>query len=147
MGKFHNSKLPGENDSYRKARDELLEKEIDLRRQMEEVAQLRRALPFGGRIEEDYVFEESTSDLTDLETIKQTRMSELFAHHKDSLIIYSFMYPVDGTPCPMCTSVLDGLNGTAPHLRETVNLSILAKAPIQKIRCWASDRVCSPLCS
>jgi len=65
---------------------------------------------------------------------------ELFEVGKNSLIIYSFMYPVDGESCPMCTSVLDGLNGSVLHARQKVNLAVVAKAPIRKIRSWASNR-------
>jgi predicted dithiol-disulfide oxidoreductase (DUF899 family) len=37
--------FPGETSEYRNARDELLRREIGLRREMEAVAQARRALP------------------------------------------------------------------------------------------------------
>ena len=40
------------------ARDELLEAEIKLRRQVEEVAAHRRRLPLGGEVKEDYEFDE-----------------------------------------------------------------------------------------
>lgn len=140
MGKFHEIRFPGEDDRYREARDELLEKEIELRKRMDEVAELRRRLPSSGKIQEDYVFDEGAHDLSDLQTVRQIKMSELFEKGRNSLIIYSFMYPGDGKPCPMCTSVLDGLNGTGLRARERVNLAVVAKAPIQKIRSWASER-------
>lgn len=38
MGRYHDKRFPGESDEYRQARDELLEKEIDLRLRIEEVA-------------------------------------------------------------------------------------------------------------
>lgn len=44
-------------DEYRKARDELLQREIELRREMEAVAQARRALAPGGAVPQDYIFE------------------------------------------------------------------------------------------
>jgi predicted dithiol-disulfide oxidoreductase (DUF899 family) len=141
MKYYHGNRFPGENDTYRKARYGLLEKEIELRKNLEEVAKLRRSLPFGGKIKKDYIFEEGAFDLSDMHTVKDIRFSELFSKGKDSLIIYSFMYPSDSsTPCPMCTSVLDGLNGIIPHARERVNLVVVAKASIQKIRSWASER-------
>lgn len=141
MGRFHNHQFPGESAAYRQARDELLALEIDLRKHIEEVAAHRRALPPGGRLKEDYVFEEAGADLADEQAIEKTRLSELFAANKASLIIYSFMYaPEDDDPCPMCTSILDGLNGTAPHAADRVNLVVVAKAPIQKIRRWARAR-------
>ena len=45
---------PNESDEYRTARNALLDAEMDLRRQLESVAQMRRALPPGGTIKEDY---------------------------------------------------------------------------------------------
>ena len=50
-------RFPGESAEYRAARDRLLEREIELRRAMEAVAAARRALPPGGAVPEDYVFE------------------------------------------------------------------------------------------
>ena len=52
------SRFPNETLSYRKARDRLLKAEIVLRRQVEEVAKLRRKLPAGGVIAEDFEFDE-----------------------------------------------------------------------------------------
>ena len=49
--------FPGESAEYRAARDRLLEQEIELRRAMEAVAAARRALPPGGVVPEDYVFQ------------------------------------------------------------------------------------------
>ena len=45
MKNYHNKRFPGESDAYREARNKLLEAEINLRRQTEEVAELRRNLP------------------------------------------------------------------------------------------------------
>ncbi len=141
MGKYHNNQFPGESAAYRQARDELLSAEIALRKHVEEVAALRRRLPLGGRVKEDYVFDEGAADLSDQQTVKQIKFSELFEKGKNSLIIYSFMYAPDAeNACPMCTSVLDGLNGNAVHARQRVNFAVVAKAPIQKIRSWAWGR-------
>ncbi|MFZ0376298.1 MAG: DUF899 family protein [Solirubrobacteraceae bacterium] len=46
-----------ESADYRAARDRLLEQEIELRRATETVAVSRRALPTGGPVPEDYVFD------------------------------------------------------------------------------------------
>jgi len=141
VGKFHEKRFPGESKSYRAARNKLLEAEMKLRKQFEEVAALRRKLPHGGRVKEDYLFEEGAPDLADQGTVKQTKLSELFEAGKNSLIIYSFMFAPDSDkPCPMCTSVLDGLNGSALHVMDRVNLAVVAKAPIQKISDWARGR-------
>src|SRR6202022_3395434 len=52
-----NVHFPGESSEYRRTRNELLEAEAELRRLNEQVAAQRRALPAGGLIREDYVFE------------------------------------------------------------------------------------------
>lgn len=63
----HAKRFPGEHDSYRAARDELLDAEIQLRRNIEAVAAKRRRLPLGGKVEQDYVFDQTTgADSTQL---------------------------------------------------------------------------------
>jgi len=141
MGNYHDNQFPGESDAYRQSRNELLQAEIDLRKQIETVSALRRSLPAGGILKEDYLFEEGANDLSDNKTVKQTRFSELFAQGKNSLIIYSFMFAPDAeTPCPACTSILDSFNGISPHVSDRVNFAIVAKAPLNKIREWAKGR-------
>ena len=142
MSRHHDIAFPGESAAYREARDNLLDREIALRRHLEEVAELRRGLPPGGAVKEDYVFEEGSPDLTDSSGTTTVRFSQLFAAGKSSLIVYGFMYGPgeDDTPCPMCTSLLDSLNGSAPHVRELVNLVIVARAPLERIRAWAAQR-------
>src|SRR3954454_7065929 len=78
--------FPGESPEYRAARNRLLEQEIELRRAMEAVAAARRRLPPGGILPEDYTFQGPGGDV---------RLSELFAAGRDSLAIYSFMFPRD----------------------------------------------------
>jgi predicted dithiol-disulfide oxidoreductase (DUF899 family) len=134
-------RFPNESPEYRSSRDLLLQKEIELRRQIEDVAALRRTLPLGGKVKEDYVFEEGGPDLDDGETKRQVRLSELFQPGKDTLILYSYMYgPAMRQPCTSCTSILDGLNGTAPHATQRVNFAVVAKSPIERIRAVARER-------
>src|SRR5436305_8199606 len=112
MKNYHDKKFPDESNSYRKARNELLEAEMNLRRQIEEVAALRRKLPDSAQVKEDYIFEEKDSS----GNTKHTRLSELFEKGKDTLIIYSFMFgPKNEKPCTSCTSILDGINGMVFH--------------------------------
>ena len=84
-------KFPGESAEYRAARDRLLEREVELRRATEAVAAARRDLPPGGVVPEDYVFQGAAPDGSPT----GVRLSELFAPGKDSLLIYSFMFPRD----------------------------------------------------
>jgi predicted dithiol-disulfide oxidoreductase (DUF899 family) len=69
------------------------------------------------------------------------RLSELFAPGKQSLVLYSFMYgPAMEKPCPMCTAMLDSLNGAAPHASQRVNLAVAASSPIERVRAYARAR-------
>jgi predicted dithiol-disulfide oxidoreductase (DUF899 family) len=148
-------KTPGESFEYRVARDRLLEKEIELRRAMEDVALARRSLPPGGEVPEDYVFESADA----AGPIREVRLSELFAPGKNSLIIYNFMFPRhpdddrpgpssgvvaqlprDEGPCPSCVAFLDQLDGAAPHAEQNVNLAVIAKAPSERIAAFARER-------
>src|SRR3954470_13809457 len=83
--------FPGESAEYRAARDRLLEREVELRRAMEAVAAARRELPPGGVVPEDYVFQGAGADGNPTDV----RLSELFTPGKDSLVVYSFMFPRD----------------------------------------------------
>lgn len=138
---LHSIRFPGENDAYRKARNELLEAEMALRRNIEAVAALRRKLPLGGPIKEDYVFDEGPSNPRDPLTPRKVRLSELFEPGKDTLAIYSYMFgPKMPAPCTSCTSILDGLNGTSPHAQQRINFVVVAKSPLERIREVARER-------
>lgn len=138
---LHCNRFPGESAEYRLTRNALLEAEIDLRKQIERVAALRRTLPLGGPLKEDYVFEEVNVGLDVGAPDKKVQLSELFNDGKDSLIVYSFMYgPTMEHACPACTSILDGLDGTAPHAEQRVNLAVVAKSPPERIRAFARQR-------
>jgi len=141
MENFHDKRFPGETNEYRAERNKLIAAEIGLRKHIEEVAAQRRRLPMGGRLKEDYIFEEGPASLSDEGAVIQTPMSGLFEDGKDTLVVYSFMYaPEAKTPCPSCASLLDSLNGAAPHICQRINLAVIAKAPVQKIRDWARGR-------
>ncbi len=129
-------RFPNESDAYRKARNELLEAEIELRGQIEQVATLRRQLPPGGQIRENYVFDELVEG-----GVRQTEFADLFAPGMDTLFVYSFMYSpdMDGA-CPMCTAFLDGLDGQIPHLDQNINTAVVAKHHIHTIQEHAKAR-------
>src|SRR5262245_56638473 len=138
---MHTMRFPGESPAYREARDRLLQAELELRRSVEAAAALRRALPAGGPVPEDYRFEEGAPDHGENQSARQIRMSELFRGGVTSLVIYSFMYgPKMEIPCPMCTAMLDSLNGAAAHLAQRTNLVVVARSPIQRIRAFARGR-------
>jgi predicted dithiol-disulfide oxidoreductase (DUF899 family) len=124
-------KFPNERKPYRSARDKLLKAERDLRKKVEAVAALRRKLPAGGEVPEDYVFEGESGPV---------RLSELF-QNGNTLVAYSFMYgPKMAKACPMCTAMLDALNGNAPHIAQRTNLVVIAKSPLTRIDEYAKGR-------
>lgn len=129
-------RYPNEDPAYRAARERLLGAERALRAQIEAVAAERRALPPGGAIPEDYLFERIGADGMP-ETVP---ISALFGEH-DTLILYSFMYgPDQDTPCPGCTHLLDGLDGAARHIRQRASLWVVAKSPIARLVALAAAR-------
>jgi predicted dithiol-disulfide oxidoreductase (DUF899 family) len=134
---LHAVRFPGESPSYREARDELLAEEIELRRHIESVAAKRRGLPLGGEVPEDYLFQESDG----ADGVRPVRLSELFADGKDTLILYSYMFsPQMAQPCTSCTSILDALDGEAPHVAQRVNLAVAARSPVERLREVARER-------
>ena len=136
MGQLHDARFPGESDAYRTARDKLLAAEVELRKQIADVAALRQELPRGGALAQDYIFDEHAGGSN-----RQTRFSDLFDADKDVLAVYSLMYaPGDAPACPACTSVLDGLNGTAKQIGQRINFAVVARAPIDTLRAYARDR-------
>lgn len=138
---LHTTRFPGETAAYRAARDKLLEEEIKLRRQIEAVAAMRRKLPLGGALREDYVFDEIKPAIDKTAARGQVKLSELFADGKDTLLVYSYMFgPRVAAPCPMCTSMLDSLDGSAPHVTERVNLVVVAKSRVDRIMQVARER-------
>ena len=129
--------FPNESPAYRRARDELARAELDLKLQVDRTATLRRALPRGGALKEDYVFEELDSS----GRVRKVKLSDLFEHGKNSLFLYSFMYgPKMKEACPMCSSFLDGLNGNAPHIKLRMDLAVVARSPIRRIVKFAKAR-------
>ena len=133
---LHNKRFPGENDEYREARNKLLEAEMELRENVEKVAKLRRELPLGGKIQQDYVFQELING-----EVKDIKLSELFEPGKNTLIIYNFMYgPKMENACPSCTAIIDGFNGFIHHLEQRVNFAVVAKSPIKRIVDFADSR-------
>ena len=68
---LHDARFPGESDAYRQARDDLLRAELGLRRQIEAVAAQRRALPTGGEVPTDYVFDEWDPDIGAVRAIRR----------------------------------------------------------------------------
>lgn len=123
-------RILNESADYRRARIELLAEEIELRRQIERVAEMRRALPPGAEVK-NYRFtgENGPADLAGLFGDKQT------------LVVYCFMYgPQRERPCPMCTSLLSSWNGEAQDITQNVALAVTARSPIERLVAFKKER-------
>lgn len=124
-------RMPNESAEYRCARNALLAEEIELRRHIERVAALRRALPPGGEVRGDYRFEgvNGSVDLAGLFGDKQT------------LVVYSYMFgPQRERPCPMCTSLLSAWDGEARDIEQNVALAVVARSPLAKLLAFKKER-------
>lgn len=125
------SSFPNETSQYRQARQALLTEEIELRRHIERVAAMRRSLPLGGKLPEDYLFEGEHGPV---------RFSELFGN-RQTLVIYSMMFgPERQRACPMCTAMLTSWDGAARNLRERIALAVTARSPIERFLDFKKDR-------
>jgi predicted dithiol-disulfide oxidoreductase (DUF899 family) len=132
-----------------------LRQEVELRRAMESVAVARRALPPGGLVPLDYVFEGAGID----DQPTGVRLSELFSPGNDTLVIYSYMFPRDpgddragptsgqsallplaAGPCPSCTALLDQLDGAVEHVSPHADFAVVARAPLPHLLTFAAER-------
>jgi predicted dithiol-disulfide oxidoreductase (DUF899 family) len=140
-GTFRQTNLTNESSEYLAKREELRLAEIELMRQRERVAELRRQLPQGAPIP-DYQFEEGPPDLNAGDTpVRTVRLSELFTNSNRSLIIYHLMYGKRQTKaCPMCTAWVDGANGVAHHLAQNLDFAVVAAADVPTLRAHARTR-------
>ena len=122
--KANRAHFPNESDAYRQARNALLVEEIKLRRQLEQVAALRRGLPPGGEVKKDYHFEGERGPAT---------LADLFGD-KDTLIIYSYMFgPQRKNPCPSCTSYMATWDGKMPDIEQRAAFVMMARSPIERL--------------
>jgi predicted dithiol-disulfide oxidoreductase (DUF899 family) len=129
--------FPNETPEYRRARNELLQLEIKARRAIEDAARTRRALPLGGVVPEDFTFQECDGG----GNVRETKLSELFTPPLQTLVIYSYMFgPKREEPCPMCTGMLDGLNGVLTHIQQRAAFAVVAQSSPKRLYDWARAR-------
>jgi len=118
------ARLPHESEEYRRARNALLGREIELRRQIERVAEQRRQLPPGGEVRDDYRFEGQDGPVS---------LSDLFGN-KETVVVYSYMFgPQRERPCPMCTSLMSSWEEKVPDIEQRVSLAMVARSPIDRL--------------
>ena len=117
-------RFPNESAEYRRAREQLLTEEIELRRHIERVAELRRALPPGGAVTKNYAFEGEGGKAT---------LSDLFGN-KQTLVIYSYMFgPQREQLCPMCTSFMSTWEAKLPDVEQRIAFVFVARSPLARL--------------
>jgi predicted dithiol-disulfide oxidoreductase (DUF899 family) len=124
-------RFPNESAEYRAARTQLLQEEIELRRHLERVAAMRRALPPGGEVSGDYRFlgEEGETDFAGL------------FQDKPTLVAYSYMFgPQRARPCPMCTNLLGPFDANAADLDQKISLVVIARSPLERLLAFKRER-------
>jgi predicted dithiol-disulfide oxidoreductase (DUF899 family) len=140
-GTFRQTNLTNESPEYLAKREELRLAEIELMRQRERVAELRRHLPQGVPIQ-DYQFQEGPRDLNAGDApVRTVRLSELFTKPNRSLAIYYFMFGKrQSKACPMCTAWIDGANVVAHHLAQNLDFAVVAAADLPILRAHGRSR-------
>jgi predicted dithiol-disulfide oxidoreductase (DUF899 family) len=140
LARANKTRHPNESAEYRRAREALLAEEIELRRHIERVAELRRALPPGGEVTKRYEFIGENGKAT---------LPELF-DGKQTLVIYSYMFgPQREKPCPMCTSFMSTWEGKLPDVEQRIAFVFVARSPIERLiaakqaRGWTRHRIYS----
>ena len=140
LARSNTAHFPNESAEYRRARQNLLIEEIELRRHNERVAELRRALPPGGEVTTSYMFEGEAGNVN---------FADLFGG-KQTLAIYSYMFgPQRQAPCPMCTSFMSTWESKLPDIEQRIAFVFVARAPIarlitaKKARGWTQLRIFS----
>ncbi|HXD46265.1 MAG TPA: DUF899 family protein [Pseudolabrys sp.] len=123
-------RIANESAEYRKARTALLVEEIELRRHIERVAEMRRALPPGAPVKNyRFIGEDGPVDFAGLFGDKQ------------SLVVYTYMYgPQRERPCPMCTSLLSAWDGEARDIMQRAALAVTARSPIERLAAFKKER-------
>jgi predicted dithiol-disulfide oxidoreductase (DUF899 family) len=113
-----------DHEKWLQARLQLLTREKDLRRQMDEVAQLRRNLPWE-RVQTDYVFDT---------TAGKRPLAELFGG-KSQLLVYHFMLgPGWAEGCKSCSYLSDHFDPMLVHLAQRdVSFVAISRAPLPEI--------------
>jgi predicted dithiol-disulfide oxidoreductase (DUF899 family) len=131
LAEANRAHFPNESADYRQARQRLLAEEIELRRHIERVAELRRQLPPGGEVTRQYRFVGERGPVT---------LAELFGD-KDTVVIYNYMFgPQRKSPCPMCTSFMGAWEEKMPDLEQRIGFAFVARSPIERLIAFKQGR-------
>ena len=115
----------GTREEWLAAREELLKREKEHTRLGDEIAQLRRDLPWV-RVEKDYLFETDDGEKS---------LAELF-DGRSQLLVYHFMFgPSYEAGCPVNSSIADSIDGVVPHVQaRDATLLLVSQAPLEKLQ-------------
>jgi predicted dithiol-disulfide oxidoreductase (DUF899 family) len=117
----------GTRAEWQAARDALLEREKELTRRGDELAQQRRELPWVP-VEKEYTFQtdEGTKTLADL------------FDGRSQLLIYQFMFgPAYEAGCPVCSSIADTIDPNVVHLNaRDVTMICVSRTPLEKLQAY-----------
>jgi predicted dithiol-disulfide oxidoreductase (DUF899 family) len=117
--------MTGTREQWLSARRELLDAEKELTRRGDEVARLRRELPWVP-IDKEYSFETDAG---------RASLRDLF-DGRSQLLVYHFMFGPDFTAgCPSCSAIADGFSGSVLHLvNHDVAFTAVSRAPLAKLQ-------------
>ncbi|MBI5279225.1 MAG: DUF899 domain-containing protein [Burkholderiales bacterium] len=109
------------------ARLQLLAAEKELTHRSDDVARMRRELPWV-RVDKEYRFDTAQGSAT---------LADLF-QGRSQLLVYHFMFGPDyKAGCPSCSAIADGFDGFAVHLAEhDVMLTAVSRAPLAKLQAY-----------
>ena len=115
----------GTREEWLAAREELLKQEKEHTRLGDEIAQLRRDLPWV-RVEKDYLFDTDDGEKS---------LAELF-DGRSQLLVYHFMFgPSYEAGCPVNSSIADSIDGVVPHVQaRDATLLLVSQAPLEKLQ-------------
>jgi predicted dithiol-disulfide oxidoreductase (DUF899 family) len=118
----------GTREEWLAARKELLAREKEHTRQGDELARMRRELPWV-RVEKDYEFDTDDGRKT---------LAELFDGHSQLLVYHFMLGPDYEAGCPSCSSIADGFEGFHVHLphRADVSFYAVSRAPLEKVHAY-----------
>jgi predicted dithiol-disulfide oxidoreductase (DUF899 family) len=117
----------GTREEWLAAREELLKREKEHTRLSDEIAQLRRDLPWV-RVEKDYRFETDDGERS---------LADLF-DGRSQLLVYHFMFgPSYEAGCPVNSSIADSVDGVLPHLHaRDATFLLVSQAPLGKLQAY-----------
>ena len=114
----------GTRQEWQAERDALLRLEKEHTRRGDELARMRRELPWVP-VDKRYRFDTGDGTRT---------LAELF-DGRSQLLVYHFMFgPSYAAGCPTCSSSADAVNGVLPHLHaRDVTMLYVSRAPIERL--------------